>query len=47
MKASIPTWLMWLLIGIAILVIVLGGIWIVRSGILENWLPQFNFVSPI
>jgi len=46
MKA-IAAWLMWIVIGVVILAIVLSFIWIVRTGILESFLPHFNLVSPI
>jgi len=46
MKAFVP-WLYWIVIGVIILAIVLGFILLVRSGILESFLPYFNLVSPI
>jgi hypothetical protein len=46
MKASVP-WLYWIVVGVIILAIVLGFIWIVRTGVLENFLPNFNIVLPI
>lgn len=46
MKAVVA-WLYWFVIAVIILSIVLGFIWIVRTGILESFIPHFNLVSPV
>jgi hypothetical protein len=46
MKANVP-WIYAIALAIVILAIVLGFIWLVRSGILEGFLPNLNFVLPI
>lgn len=46
MKATVP-WVYAIALGIVILAIILGFIWAVRSGILEGFLPNLNFVLPI